>query len=293
MTDLVTLAQVKQYLQITSAQTNDDAQLQAFIDGASQEFLTQTSQPYIAETAFTERRNGTGTSSMTTRNRPLLTISSLVVNNFSVSASPDGVQAGYWFDPGSSVIYLIGGYTVASMPFLAIGYQGYPGRFVKGYGNVFITGTAGYPNQAASLSAIIPAANPPNVVIDYFNAAFVQMVVSAGVTVLNQNTNLPFTLTTGVPTTGEYALNPDGTLVFAVADTGIPVLISYTQIGVPADIQKCVYEMVGWVYKNRDRIGIGSQRFADNLSNSFKTTPFSDMSKLTIQRYTRKDPIFV
>jgi hypothetical protein len=158
---------------------------------------------------------------------------------------------------------------------------------------VFVTGTAGYPNQAASVSAIVPAAAPPSLVIYYFNPAFNLMVVSAGVTILNQNTNTPLTLVTGTPATGEYVLNPDGTIVFAAADTGIPVLITYTQIGIPADVQKCIYEMVGWVYKQRDRIGKSSVRFADNLSESFKTTPFSDMSKITLQNYTRKDPIFV
>lgn len=293
MTDLITLAQAKNYLQIQPAQTNDDTQLSDFITGASQEFLTQTAQPYIAQTAFTERRNGTGTALMTMKNRPLISISSLVISNFPVNPSPDGVQAGYYFDVGGTTIFLVGGYTAGNIAFRALGFQGYPGRFVKGYGNVFITGTAGYPNQPASLSAIVPAADPPNVVIDYFNAAFVQMVVSAGVTILNQNTDTPFTLVTGVPVAGEYVLNPDGTIVFAAADTGVPVLISYTQTGIPADIQKCVYEMVGWVYKQRDRIGKSSVRFADNLSESFKTTPFSDMSKLTIQRYTRKDSIIV
>lgn len=293
MTDLITLAQAKKYLQIQPAQTNDDAQLQDFIDGASVEFLTQTSLPYVAETDFTERRNGTGTNRMTMRNRPLISISSLAINNVSISASPDGVQGGYYFDPAGTVIYLIGGYTRTSSIFASIGFQGYPGRFAKGFGNIFVNGTAGYANQPASVSAIIPAAQPPSLVIYYFNPAFVLMVVSAGVTILNQNTNTPMTLVTGTPATGEYALNPDGTIVFAAADTGVPVLITYTQIGVPADIQKCVYEMVGWVYKNRDRIGKSSARFADNLTEAYKTTPFSDMSKLTIQRYTRKDSIFV
>ena len=293
MTDLITLAQAKQYLQIQPTQNNDDAQLQAFIDGASQEFLTQTSQPYIAQTTFTERRNGTGTPKMTTRNRPLLTIASLVINNVNVNPSPDGVQGGYYFDYGGITIYMVGGFTAQSMPFRAIGFQGYPGRFVKGYGNIFINGTAGYPNTSASVSAIVPAAAPPSLVIYYFNPAFVFMVVSAGITVLNQNTNTPLVLVTGTPASGEYALNPDGTIVFAAADTGIPVLVTYTQTGIPTDIQKCVYEMVAWVYKNRDRIGKSSARFADNLTESYKTTPFSEMSKLTIQKYTRKDPVFV
>lgn len=291
MTDLVTLAQAKQYLNVPTAQSADDAQIQALIDGASQEFLTLTSLSYIGETSFTERRNGTGTASITTKNRPLQTITSLVISNLSVVASPDGVQPGYWFNPGDATIYLVGGYNWQSRYFAAIGYQGYPGKFLRGHGNVFISGTAGFPNQQATVLAAIPAAVPPAVVSYYSNPLFAQLVVSAGATVLNQNTNLPLTQVSGTPASGQFALNPDGVFVFAAADAGIPVQITYWTLGTPADIQQCVYEMVGWAYKERDRIGVTTERFADNLSQSYAKTPFSSRSQLTIQRYTRKDAV--
>lgn len=290
--DLITLAQAGNYLNLSPTQYTADVVLPALISGASQEFLTQTGMPYVAAQSFAERRNGTGTASMTLRNRPIQTITSLVINNVSVAPSPDGVQAGYVIDELQIALYLVGGFTALSMPFRAIGFQGYPGVFARGFGNVFINGTAGYPNNAASVTAVVPAATPPATVAYYSNPLFATLVPSAGATVTNQNTNLPFTQVTGTPSAGEFALNPDATFVFSAADAGIPILINYWAIGIPLDIQKCAYEMVGWAYKNRDRIGQQSRHFADSLSEVYQTTPFSAMSKLTIQRYTRKDPIF-
>lgn len=290
--DLITLAQAKQYLKIPTGSTSDDPQIQSFVDGASQSFLTLTSLPYIGLTTFTERRNGTGTSSITSRNRPLQTISSLTINSLSIPFTADSTTPGYYFIPGESVIYLTGGYSWTSRYFAAIGFGGYPGKFLKGFGNVIISGTAGYPNQSASVLAEIPAAVPPAVVSFYSNPLFVQLVVSAGATVINLNTNVPLVQVAGpTPTSGQFVLNSDAVFVFAAADAGIPVQITYSTIGIPLDVQQAVYEMVGWAYKERDRVAVTTEHFADNLSQSYAKTPFSERAKLTIQRYTRKDAV--
>jgi len=289
--DLITLAQAGVYLQLTSTQWEADPMLPALISGASQEFLTQTSLKYIAEQAFTERRNGTGTTIMTMRNRPLQSITSLVINNVPVKASPDGVQAGYFFDLGGTAIYLVGGFTAQSVPFLAIGFQGYPGRFTRGYGNVFVNGTAGYPNGAVAGEVQTVPSNPGPYQVLLAQAA--TFLGAASLTVTYQNTGLALAQVTGTPAVGQYVVASNGVLTFAAADAGVVMLCSYATIGIPLDIQKCVYEMVGWAYKSRDRIGKGSSHFADQLSEVYRSTPFSDMSKLTILRYTRKDAVIV
>lgn len=292
MQDLITLAQAGNYLNLDEAQYTSDVELPTMISAASQMFLTLTSLPYIALTTFTERRNGTGTSSMTTKNRPLQSITSLVVNNVNIPASADGIQPGYYFNVGESVIYLTGGYSFYGRFFSEIGFGGYPGKFAKGFGNVFVNGTAGYPNSSASVTAAIPAPIAPAVVSYYSNPLFATLVVSAGAVVMNLNTNLPLTeIPSGTPASGQFVLNPGAVFVFAGADAGIPVKIDYTAIGIPFDVQQCVFEMVGWAYKERDRIGMTSQRFADNLTNSFAKTPFSERAKLTINRYSRKDAV--
>lgn len=286
-TDLITLAQAGVYLQLNEAQWTADPMLPSMIDGASQEFLTLTSLPYVALTTFAERRNGTGSAMMTLRNRPIQSITSLVINNLSVKASPDGVQAGYVFDP--TVIYLVGGFTSNSAPFYAIGYQGYPGRFNRGYGNVFINGTAGYPNVPIVGEMQTVPASP-------YQCTLVRASTFAGASTLvvtYQNTGDPLVQVTGTPTIGQYVVASNGVLTFAAADSTQVLLCSYQCIGIPFDIQQCVYEMVGWAYKQRDRIGKSSAHFVDQLTESYKTTPFSDHCKQIIAQYTRKDSIIV
>ena len=294
-TSLVTLSQVAAYLQLTPTQAADDPMLPLLIPSASAEFLKYTSLPYIAQTTFTERRNGTGTASITLRNRPCQSVTSLVISNVTIKPSPDGVQAGYYldaYDPltgaGGTTIYLVGGYTAQSAPFYAIGYQGYPPNFMRGFGNVVIQGTAGYPNvEVTGEIQTVPNAAP-------YQCTLVQGATFLGastLTVIYQNTGLPLTQVMGTPSQGQYVVAPNGALTFSINDAATVMICSYTCTGIPYDIQKCVYEMVGWAYKNRDRIGKSTAHFADSLSETYAQTPFSPSSKLTINRYTRKDAV--
>jgi len=57
---------------------------------------------------------------------------------------------------------------------------------------------------------------------------------------------------------------------------------------VPSDIQQFAMESVGWAYKYRDRIGISSQRFADNLNNTYSQMPLSPMAKLCVRQYKKQ-----
>lgn len=141
MADLITLAQAGNWLSLTEAQFTSDPNLPGLISAFSQFFLTLISRDNILETSYTERRNGTGTNSLGLINTPIIAVTSVVVNNVAVPASPDGVQWGYVAD--LNTIQLIGGYGRHFPVSPGIG-VGYPAVFWKGVGNVFVQYTAGY-----------------------------------------------------------------------------------------------------------------------------------------------------
>lgn len=201
MPDLITATQAAAWLNISPTQAAADAAIPGLISAMSQYFLTLIGRQNILAASYTERRNGTGTRILGLINTPIISVSSVVVNNVTVPASPDGVQPGYVAD--ENTIQLVGGYSgINWFPSSPGSGTGYPAIFFHGVGNVFVTYTAGY-------------------------------------------------------------------------------------AAVPLDIQQCVADMVGWAYKNRDRIGVSSQRFADNLSNSYSQAAYSLMALACIKKYRK------
>lgn len=141
--DLITLVQAGNWLNLTEAQYAADPNLPGLISAFSAFFLTLIGRNTILEESYTERRNGTGTDSLGLINTPIVSVTSVVISNVSVPASPDGVQPGYVND--ENTIQLIGanwnGTYFPSSPGVT---SGYPGIFFRGVGNVFVEYTAGY-----------------------------------------------------------------------------------------------------------------------------------------------------
>lgn len=196
MTDLITLAQAKNWLNLGTEPTTDDTLIQAIVDGASQQFLSLTTRAGILQATYTDLLDGNGRNKLALLNTPIISVASLTINGAAIQPSTGYTVPGYVIEKNQLV--LVGG--GACFPWSPIGF---PGIFLSGTANVAVTYDAGFAT-------------------------------------------------------------------------------------VPADVQQCVWEMVGWAYKNKDRIGVSTQRFADNLSNSYAQMPFSPMAKLTIQNYSRK-----
>lgn len=124
---LTTLAKAKEWLQIPTAQTTDDALLTRLIDSASgfiESWLSRKGN--FATASYTDKRDGTGGDIISLSNYPVTAISSLSVDGVVIAASPDGgvLQTGYGFD--SNNLWLSG--------FI----------FTRGRRNVAIAYTAGY-----------------------------------------------------------------------------------------------------------------------------------------------------
>lgn len=80
---------------------------------------------------------------------------------------------------------------------------------------------------------------------------------------------MPLTKVLVMPTAGQYYLISPGNYLFAAADQGLEVQISYTSAGTPQDIVLAVFQMVSLNYKRRDWIGQRSVTMKDVGSTSY------------------------
>lgn len=119
--DLTTLANVKQYMNITV--TTDDSLLTRLVTEVSQ-YMQSWLNRTIASTVYTEKRDGTGGYQMTLREYPIISITSLMIDNIVIPAAADPTQTGYLFDKERIVLN---------------GYQ-----FTRSFQNIVINYTAGY-----------------------------------------------------------------------------------------------------------------------------------------------------
>lgn len=90
------------------------------------------------------------------------------------------------------------------------------------------------------------------------------------------------------PTTGQYFLISQGTYLFAAADAGQQVMISYTAAGTPADIILAIMQLVALNYKRRDWVGQRSVAMKDVGSTSY-TLDMDPNIRDCIRNYTRNN----
>lgn len=129
MSDLTTLAEVKEYLGITT--TTTDSLLSRLISASSaymQSWMSRT----IAQQTYNETRNGLGGNVMVLINQPIISVASVIVNGINIVARPPlgpGASTGYGFgfNFDDTRIFLSGGAT-----------------FCKGFANVNVTYDAGF-----------------------------------------------------------------------------------------------------------------------------------------------------
>lgn len=119
--DLTTLAGVKLFLGIQN--DADDALLSSLISQISFAISNYTNRNLLSQ-SYVERYDGNSSSILMLRQHPITAVSALAINGAAVSASPDGIAAGYAFD--GNYVFL----TKAIFP--------------KGIQNIQVSYTAGY-----------------------------------------------------------------------------------------------------------------------------------------------------
>jgi hypothetical protein len=89
------------------------------------------------------------------------------------------------------------------------------------------------------------------------------------------------------PTVGQYYLIAPGVYLFAAADAGQQVQISYTAAGTPADIVQATVEAVGLNFKRKDWIGIQSMTMKDVGQTSYTQFSMTKSVRDVVRAYTR------
>ena len=143
--DLCVLADLKAWLNIQTS--SEDTLLQNLITRGSLQMLRWMNRDHIIATSYTENRDGSDALFILPRNFPLISVSSVMIDNIAVPAATSQVAAGFVFDArkimlrgGSSAFYSLAPYN-----------SQYQYRFTRGFQNVQLVYQAGYASVPADL----------------------------------------------------------------------------------------------------------------------------------------------
>lgn len=270
MGDLCQLSDVKHWLTVQDDNTKEDSLLSRLITATSLDFLNAIRRVYLTPGgSFTDQRFGNDTNELCVRRFPINSIASLTIGGVAVSAS-DGSTPGYYFfptlDPEERYkIVLIGGarFTEDVSPGVIMNYNaGYPGGVVT--------------DELANIPA-----NPGPYTISVAQAA--NFAGDSGVKF--SIGNVPLTLVTTNPATGQYAVSAIGAYTFAAADTSRAVKISYTTLGVPSDVRQAVIDWVSYRYKQRQWVGQIQKQLAQGEKTDFLNVDVPVRTQGVIDKY--------
>lgn len=139
--DLVLLDDVKNWLNLSSSNTDSDYLLQLLITSFSRYVLNRTGRDSFSSTTYTEIYDGNNASRLFLRNSPITNVSSIVVGTYSIPQSTTLTVPGWFIEQSKK-----------SLALRSFGYGGqqmipgsvFPQRFWEGIGNIQITYTAGW-----------------------------------------------------------------------------------------------------------------------------------------------------
>lgn len=249
---LTTTANVKSFLNITTS--TDDALVARLVTAASAFILAWLNRDLFSN-SYTEVRDGTGTSFLTLRQFPIISVQSVLVNNVAVPLAPNSVSYGYGFD--DKRLWLTGA------------------TWSRGVRNVTVQYTAGLAStgqtqQVTAERAVVPLTGPYTITsaqAQTFDTDLGVIFAPAGAALVEVS---------GVPTTGQYAINDaTGVYTFAAADAGKAVALTYLYFwAVPLPVEQACIELVAAKYKLRTRVGVTSQTIGpEHITYSVKDIP--------------------
>lgn len=155
--DLTTVDNVKDFLGIPLTSTDEDDFLQGLITangffwlwytGLGNQNEINTQSPLNSVCPFTEAYDGNGAQRFYLRNRPIVSVSQLLINNIAINAVTTPGQAGFVIDGDAKSLAIVNGGSGTAPSFSFAGYPGWGNGgqcFQKGIQNISVTYMAGY-----------------------------------------------------------------------------------------------------------------------------------------------------
>lgn len=284
--DLTTLANVKQWLAGVGGGSNaQDVLISQLITRMSAVALAWMSRDSLLSRTYTENKNGRGGHFIVLKQFPVTSISSLIINNTNVVPGPPNTV-------GAQVSNALPGYYLENWDGLP---PGKPAQvsvvgiaFTRSIGNVTVVYRAGYLYQGDT--QVIPG-TPYKVTPA---SPYGLMVLDAGVTFAN---GTPLTaIASGTPTTGQYLppnpldpVNPTTQYLFAAADTGKTVILSYSYV--PVAIEGAICEWCAERFQYRGRIGEKSKSLGGQETISYDTSSIPPFVQTVLNQFRSVVPI--
>jgi hypothetical protein len=228
--------------------------------------VAPVASPLNSILSYSETYDGSGSDRMFLRIRPIVSVSALTVDGIPIPASTGVPVPGFVIDNTGKSLAIISGFGGPGPgQRLTVGFSFLCGgnfwTFRAGLQNVQVQYTAGYAPQSISNELqTIPATSPWTIGVNlqpWFTDLGVKYYVGGA----------PLTAVSGAPSAGQYNLQPGGQYVFAAADAGKQVQISYTATGVPYDVEMAMRQMVAVNYKRRSWIDQRMQSMAQGAGS--------------------------
>lgn len=265
--DLVSLADAKAWLGITTADTARDATLSRLITQMSRSIYNSLNRQFLLPKLITETYDGNGQTRLQLRNWPAISVSSLTVDGLAITASPDVNTTGYVLEPSDTE-------PPGNMQLITLRGK----RFSKGESNVQVSYICGY--LVSGEISVIPAtpfqitAQAPYGIwgSDYL----VQFTGGATLTAV-----------TSAPAAGQYTVS-NGLYTFAAADVGKSVTLSYGYI--PADLTQVTLEWLAYRWAAKDRVGQTSKSIGGQETVSYTNEAVPAFVAQSLQNFKRVIP---
>lgn len=254
--------------------TNSDIKIAQLIPDQTQVFLDETGRTSFDLQTYTEVRDGLGSDSMQLGYFPVQSVASLMKNGIVIPLSTGWNIWGYNFDPTGKITLICDQFNCGNVSFQRK--------------NVVITYTAGYPTITVTgeLQTIPPAPTAPVT----WPQAFTIYVLSpnwisdVGVSFFG---GAALTPVLGPPLTGQYFVLGGGAYLFAAADVGRQVQLTYVAAGYPADLVGAVTRMVALRYAQQGHEDLRTVAMGPDSKTTYSKEAYPNDVMRIIKKYKK------